>query len=75
MMAPENGDTVMDLHLALSELEAFDSRKGRMVELRYFAGLKMEEIADLEGVSPETVRREMRLAEAWLLSYLGRSGN
>jgi RNA polymerase sigma factor (TIGR02999 family) len=69
---PAQNDNVIDLHLALQELERFDLRKARMVELRYFGGLKMEEIGDLEKTSCETVRKELRLAEAWLMSYLRR---
>jgi DNA-directed RNA polymerase specialized sigma24 family protein len=46
-----------------------------MVELRYFGGLKMEEIGEIEKTSAETVRKELRLAEAWLLSYLRRDCN
>jgi RNA polymerase sigma-70 factor, ECF subfamily len=46
--------------------EAADERKSRVVELRYFGGLTEEETAEVLGVSPATVRRESRLAEAWL---------
>lgn len=57
---------------ALQDLESFDQRKARLVELRYFGGLSMEELAEAESISTETVRREMRLAEAWLAAYLRR---
>ena len=51
---------------ALRELEEFDPQKGRIVELRYFAGLGIEETAEVLGISPTTVRREWRRAKAWL---------
>jgi RNA polymerase sigma-70 factor, ECF subfamily len=70
---PQRNESVLDLHHALEELERFDPRKGRMVELRYFGGLKIDEIGTVEQTSGETVRKELRLAEAWLLSYLRRA--
>ncbi|QOY90609.1 sigma-70 family RNA polymerase sigma factor [Paludibaculum fermentans] len=51
---------------ALSELEKLDPRKGRVVELRYFGGLSVEETAEVLGISTATVGREQRMAEAWL---------
>jgi len=65
---------VLELHEALSALEAMDARRGRIVELRYFGGLKIEEIAQAEHLSVETIRRDLRMAEAWLLAYLNRDG-
>ncbi len=72
---PGHNESVIDLHDALQELERFDQRKTRMVELRYFGGLKMEEIGEIEQISTETVRKELRLAEAWLLTYLRRDAS
>jgi RNA polymerase sigma factor (sigma-70 family) len=43
-----------------------DARKCRAIELRYFAGLTMDEIAQAMNLSVESVRRDMRMAEAWL---------
>ncbi len=57
---------------ALRELEELDPQKGRIVELRYFAGLGIEETAEVLGISPTTVRREWRRAKAWL--YRSMSG-
>jgi RNA polymerase sigma factor (TIGR02999 family) len=61
--------------IALSEaLDAFtriDERKSRVVELRYFGGLTVEETAEALGISPETVARDWRLARAWLRRELG----
>jgi len=51
---------------ALQALTAFDERKGRVVELRFFGGLSVEETASVLKVSPETVRRDWQLAKAWL---------
>lgn len=59
------GDLVA-LDDALTGLAAFDQRKSRMVELRFFGGLSLEETAEVVGVSVPTVVREMRLAQAWL---------
>jgi RNA polymerase sigma factor (TIGR02999 family) len=57
---------VIALDDALDALAAFDERKSRVVELRIFAGLKTDEIASILGVSADTVRRDWRLAKAWL---------
>jgi RNA polymerase sigma factor (TIGR02999 family) len=54
------------LDLGLTQLERVDPRKSKAVELRYFGGLSMEEIAQVLEVSPITVRRDLRMAEAWL---------
>ena len=51
---------------ALQALAAFDERKSRVVELRFFGGLSVEETATVLKVSPETVMRDWRLAKAWL---------
>jgi RNA polymerase sigma-70 factor, ECF subfamily len=59
------GDLVA-LDTGLNVLEKIDPRKCRAVELRYFGGLSMEEIAQSLGVSEVTVRRDLRMAEAWL---------
>jgi RNA polymerase sigma factor (TIGR02999 family) len=57
---------------ALSALEEIDPRKAAVVELRFFAGLTIEETAAQLGVSPETVGREWRRAKAWLYRELSR---
>jgi len=51
---------------ALSELEKLDPRKGKIIELRFFGGMSIEETALAAGVSTATVSREQRMAEAWL---------
>jgi RNA polymerase sigma factor (TIGR02999 family) len=63
------GQRAIDLILlddALSELAAFDARKHRIVEMRFFGGLTVEDVARLEGVSTTTVESEWRAARAWL---------
>ena len=62
------------LEEALRALEAFDPQKGRIVELRYFAGLGIEETAEVLKISPTTVRREWRRAKAWLYRALAEGG-
>jgi RNA polymerase sigma factor (TIGR02999 family) len=51
---------------ALKELEAWDPRKGKIVELRFFGGLNIDETAEVLKISPTTVQREWRSAKAWL---------
>jgi len=57
---------------ALVALGDFDARKGRVVELRFFGGLTVDETASLLDVSPETVLRDWRFAKAWLLRQMER---
>jgi len=60
------GPALVRLDDALSALASFDPDKARLVELRYFAGLTIEETADVLDTSPATVKREWALARAWL---------
>jgi len=57
---------VIALSEALDEFAGIDQRKSRVVELRYFGGLTIEETAEALGISPETVARDWRIARAWL---------
>ncbi len=57
---------VLDLHTALEELERLDANQSRIVELRYFGGLTVEETAEVMGLSPSTVKREWVLAKTWI---------
>ena len=63
---------VLELDDALARLAGLAPRKGSLVELRYFAGLGIEEAAEALGISPATAKREWRLARAWLQRELGR---
>lgn len=60
----------LDIHEALEQLTEWNERLGKIVELRFFAGLNVEEAAHVLGVAERTVRREWRLARAWLLEHL-----
>jgi len=62
----QRGSDLLALDIGLSALEEFDARKCKAVELRYFAGLSMEEIGEALEISTITVRRDLRMAEAWL---------
>lgn len=62
---------VMALHEALKDLEKIDTRKSRVVELRYFGGLSIQEAAEALGVSTVTVTRDFQAARAWLARELG----
>jgi len=55
---------------ALTSLSQMDARKGKIVELRFFGGLSVEETGEVLDVSPETVTRDWRLARAWLLKEM-----
>jgi RNA polymerase sigma factor (TIGR02999 family) len=61
----QNGDLIA-LDTGLTALERVDPRKCKAVELRYFGGLSLQEIAETLAVSAVTVRRDLRMAEAWL---------
>jgi RNA polymerase sigma factor (TIGR02999 family) len=58
--------TLVDLDQALTRLASFDERKSRVVELRFFGALSVEDTAEAIGLSPATVKREWTLARAWL---------
>ena len=68
------GDELLAVDHALEQLAALDSRKGQVVELRFFGGLTVEETALALRVSPETVMRDWRLAKAWLTRELSQEG-
>ena len=59
-------EEVMAVENALTSLEALDPRRGRIVELRFYGGLSVEETAEVLGISAPTVKREWRAAKAWL---------
>jgi RNA polymerase sigma factor (TIGR02999 family) len=66
-----SGRDVLDLDEALTRLADLDARQGRVVELRFFGGLSVEEAAQVLDVSPATVKREWAMAKAWLYRELG----
>lgn len=67
--------SVIALDDALTALAAFDERKAKVIELRFFGGLTIDEIAGHIGVSVATVGRELRMAQAWLHREMSRTGD
>ncbi len=65
--APERDGELVALDDALEALAQFDERKAKVVELRFFGGLSVEETAAALGISPQSVLRDWKLARAWLL--------
>jgi len=74
VVAGERASEILALDEALRALEALDAQKGRIVELRYFTGLSVEETAEVMKISPTTVRREWRRAKAWLYRAIAEGG-
>ena len=73
VVSPETALDRVDLvalDRALEALAAVDTRKSRVIELRFFGGLSVEEAADVLHVSADTVKRDWRLAKLWLLREL-----
>jgi len=70
--AQVRGIEMVALDEALESLSKIDSRKGRVVELRYFGGLSVEETASILGISPETAKRDWKMAKTWLFNELSR---
>lgn len=68
--APEADFNLLALDRALEKLTEVDARKARVIELRFFGGLSVDEAAEVLQVSPDTVKRDWRLAKLWLLREL-----
>jgi RNA polymerase sigma factor (TIGR02999 family) len=64
---------LLALDEALTRLSEVDPQQSRVVELRFFGGLTMEETAEVMHISPATVGREWRMAKAWLFAEMGRT--
>ncbi len=76
LVVPEgNGVDLVALDDALEALALLDARMAKVVELRYFGGLTLQETAETLGVSPDTVTRDWKLARMWLLGELKRGGS
>ena len=73
-MAVVGEEPVLELHEALQALEKKDVRKHRVIELKYFGGAKVTEIAGFLDMAPRTVERDLRLGRAWLADHLGSAG-
>lgn len=74
-LSHKNDARLIALNDALDKLSTADPRKARMVELRYFGGLSVEETAAVLKVSVETITRDWRLARGWLLLQIGGAGS
>lgn len=70
VVAPEKSRNLVAVDDALHALAKVDSRKAHVVELRFFGGLTEEEAAEVLKISPETVRRDWKMAKVWLLREL-----
>lgn len=66
IVSDDRAEELIAINAALEGLTAFDPRKGRVFELRYFGGLSIEEVAETLNVSPVTVARDWRMAKLWL---------
>lgn len=65
-----NAEELIALDLALSRLQQVDERKARIIELRFFVGLKIDDICDLLGLSAASVHKELRAARGWLYAAM-----
>jgi RNA polymerase sigma factor (TIGR02999 family) len=74
LVSPARPLDLVSLDEALQALMALDPRKGRVVELRYFGGLSVEETAEVLDVSPRTVKGDWQFAKVWLLREMGGGG-
>jgi len=72
--APERHSSIVDLDDALEALAKVDERKVRVIEMRHFAGLSIDETASVLGVGTATVVRDQRMAEAWLFKEMRAKG-
>ena len=70
LISPQQTTEILDVHEALERLATLDSRKAHVVELKYFGGLKHDEIAEVLKISTVTVRRDWVFAKAWLYTEL-----
>src|SRR5207253_4109019 len=70
LVSPEESQEIVDLHEALEQLSALDSRKAQVVELKYFGGLNYDEIAEVLKISRITARRDGEFAKLWLYAEL-----
>jgi RNA polymerase sigma factor (TIGR02999 family) len=70
LVSPAESKQIVELHEALEQLSALDSRKAQVVELKYFGGLNYEEIAEVLKISRITARRDWEFAKVWLYTEL-----
>jgi len=70
-VSPGRAPDILEIDQALDRLAAVDQRKAKVIELRYFGGMDREEVAAALGLTVPTVKRDLRLGEAWLRRFLG----
>jgi RNA polymerase sigma factor (TIGR02999 family) len=71
VFTPGRSSQIVQLDEALSRLNETDERAAKVIELRFFGGLSVEECAEVMGISPRTVKREWMFARAWLRTEFG----
>jgi RNA polymerase sigma factor (TIGR02999 family) len=69
-ITPGRAPDVLEIHVALDRLAKIDERKAKVIEMRYFGGMDREEVAAALGLTLATVKRDLRLGEAWLRTFL-----
>lgn len=74
VLSPARAPNVLEVNEALDELAKVDERKAKVIELRYFGGMDREEIGAALGLTVPTVKRDLRLGEAWLRRFLRSEG-
>jgi RNA polymerase sigma factor (TIGR02999 family) len=70
LVSPGESKEIIELHEALEQLSALDSRKAQIVELKYFGGLSYDEIAEVLKISRTTIRRDWEFAKVWLYTQV-----
>jgi RNA polymerase sigma factor (TIGR02999 family) len=73
VFSPQQSSELLEVDTALQRLAEMDPRQGKIVELRFFGGLTVEETAAVLGISPKTVKRDWSVAKAWLHGELKQS--
>jgi len=73
-ISPSDSNHVLAVDEALSELEALDPRQSKIVEMRFFGGMKVAEVAEHLGVSKRTIEADWTMAKAWLRRWFDRDG-
>jgi RNA polymerase sigma-70 factor (ECF subfamily) len=74
VFSPDRSNEILALDDALKRLAELSPRQSRTVDLRFFGGLTIEEIAQIEGVSPRTVKQDWKLARAWIHREIATTG-
>ena len=75
LAAPAKDEELLAIHETVDALAAHDARKAELVKLRYFAGLTIEEAAEVLGISAPTAKRDWTYARAWLFRAIGKAAS